>query len=596
MSIPNFENIDKWLFEFTEGNLTAEQETHLFDFLEQHPELMPEFKAWTGAKVKAPIQQADFSSQHLIKHTPFLLRPFSLVSIGFLALTLSWFGYNSIPKAPLYTKAEIDTEIIDTETEQTDVYIDQLLALSQKKIQESTVETKNVSSKSNLKSISEVKRISLDQKPPFGWSRSVTGIIETTSSEETTNSKDKTNAIQEIELSELISENDFDIENEIAFNDIQNITKSSEFDVIVGYIREKENFNNADDNTESTANSEDYALNRANKAAKSSASKSTLKKSISTTLRKIKRMADYPVALRNTKNPNFHVPMLTGYNANIAMVGTAPGNRIQATSRMQWINEANSQSMNSLSWDGYIYALRGGIGVDVNYNNYQNSDLSNYSAGLTYSPKFSINKKVSFEPAIRFKMGVVNLDQQASSIGNSIELDRRNIVSLFGDEQKASGSQLWYRDLGVGFMLNTEWFYAGFNADNLGQHYNNFYSSDLNKEYKSNIHYTAVMGTEYASNTREMRISGYALFQNYGNLNELWLGTNFQYNWMQIGAGASTNADLAASIGALFKQYSIHYNIDYTESRLLNKQNLSHQVSMRFLMKPKRNVAKFLKL
>jgi hypothetical protein len=51
MSNPSFENIDRWLFELTEGNLSPEQEAQLEAFLMQHPELDLERDMWDLAHV-----------------------------------------------------------------------------------------------------------------------------------------------------------------------------------------------------------------------------------------------------------------------------------------------------------------------------------------------------------------------------------------------------------------------------------------------------------------------------------------------------------------------------------------------------------------
>ncbi len=582
MSRPTFENIDRWLFEYTEGNLSGAQESQLLDFLELHPELMPDLKAWSNAKVKAPAHQV-VSTQNLIKGVPFLLRPYALVSFAFLAILLTWLGIEMIPTAPLYVKVEIDTEIINTEAEDTDVFVDQLLAMSTNKKHAHLGSINAAHEKNTNKDILSQTIVVKDLSDSFHKSE----LFTTDRREVNLENVDYPN--QGGGISKTLGNANWE-EEVYAFDQSARAIQSNDLEKISYYL------NNKEEASEQLSNDKNLAILRSSSLSSSRASKATLKKTISSTFRKLKRMAEYPIALQNTKNPHFHVPMMTGYKANFAMAGTAPGNRIQATSRMQWLNTSNSQLMNSLSWDGYVYALRGGFGIDVNYNNYKNNELNNYSAAITYSPKFSISKKVSFEPAVRFKMGVINIDQQSSSIGNTIELDRNNIIPLFKDETNISGQQLWYRDVGLGFMLNTEWFYAGFNADNIGRHDNNFYSSNLDKEYKSDIHYTAVIGTEYASKAKDFRFSGYGLFQSYGDLDELWLGTNLQYNWMQIGAAASTNLDLAASFGTIFKNISFHYNIDYTKSRLLDKQFLSHQLTMKILLKPSRQVAKFLKI
>src|SRR5690554_7036564 len=70
MSRPSFENIDQWLFEYTEGNLSPVQESQLMDFISLHPELMSELKTWQQAKV-TPKPTPAFSTAALVKPMPF---------------------------------------------------------------------------------------------------------------------------------------------------------------------------------------------------------------------------------------------------------------------------------------------------------------------------------------------------------------------------------------------------------------------------------------------------------------------------------------------------------------------------------------------
>src|SRR5690554_6493780 len=87
MSKPTYEDIDRWLFELTEGNLSADQEIQLFDFLDAHPELASELDAWKNAKVKAP-QHQEFNAEALVKPTPFMSNPYLWSTLGVLALLL----------------------------------------------------------------------------------------------------------------------------------------------------------------------------------------------------------------------------------------------------------------------------------------------------------------------------------------------------------------------------------------------------------------------------------------------------------------------------------------------------------------------------
>lgn len=48
---PTHENIDRWLFDYTEGNLSAEQEQQLELFLMNHPDIETDMDAWEMSKV-----------------------------------------------------------------------------------------------------------------------------------------------------------------------------------------------------------------------------------------------------------------------------------------------------------------------------------------------------------------------------------------------------------------------------------------------------------------------------------------------------------------------------------------------------------------
>jgi hypothetical protein len=52
MSNPSFSNIDRWLFELVEGNLSPEQIAQLEAFLLRHPELDVDRDMWDLAKIE----------------------------------------------------------------------------------------------------------------------------------------------------------------------------------------------------------------------------------------------------------------------------------------------------------------------------------------------------------------------------------------------------------------------------------------------------------------------------------------------------------------------------------------------------------------
>src|SRR5690554_8113057 len=114
MSRPSFENIDQWLFEYTEGNLSPVQESQLMDFISLHPELMSELKSWQQAKV-TPKPTPAFSTDALVKPMPFYQHPVIIVAIGLNVLLFGWVGHDNLTTVPLYTLSDIDTDMINYE-------------------------------------------------------------------------------------------------------------------------------------------------------------------------------------------------------------------------------------------------------------------------------------------------------------------------------------------------------------------------------------------------------------------------------------------------------------------------------------------------
>ncbi len=566
MSKPSFENIDRWFFEYTEGNLSPDQIKEFDAFLESYPSLKEELEIWSDAKISSgPLEGGDWES--LKKPVVPFSMPLAALIFGVLIIGAAAYWWTLMPGEKRYAQADLDTAIIGVEDKA--VFANKVLASSN-----SSDEKDNEAS--NIKRVS-AEIIQKSNKQAV----SAQAIIDDADTKIDGDDVDQLSGdYKKLIAAEEHEKRDASLHREQLYPN----AIADDLPEIRSYLDHKEqrDHNDVEDKV-------DYSKRIVDQS-------NTFKRKISRLLRKVKRMADHPVALKNTKNQYFHVPMMTGFAANAGMVGAARGNRVQMTTRNQWVGEASQQLQNTISWDGYVYALRGGLGVDFNYNTYRENTVEDWQAGLTYSPKFSLSKNVSLEPALRFKMGVKKLDIPAQSLGQSIEMDRNNVVAMFDNANQPTGTELWYRDVGLGLMLNTKWFYAGLNVDNVGGHYNNYYSSQPQGDFRANTNFKAVAGTEYESLSRDMRLSGYVFYQNFGALNELWAGANAQYKWMQFGMAVNNNADIAGSAGVVFNKLSLHYNVDYVESQLLARKQLSHQITLRVLLPPSRYAAKFLKI
>ena len=551
MSNLSYSNIDRWLFELVEGNLSPEQIAQLESFLVQHPELDVDKDMWELAKV----DKQEYVYQHQQKFIK--RRPVGIyMSFGFvsLAIVISLGFLNFYSSQPF--GAKLNTQVL-TSVNKVGQF-ETINSLSQKAPPNNQKQYDGIDH--NIISATR------DNSPSFGNNLSFNNNTAFNSTSNlAANLKDVSNC--EVDKTTLtIAENTFGLESletekvkEIPFVQID----------------------------------KDFTLkSKVNNLSSKRFAQSDYKMSFGAKLNKIgrsiQRMMDNPVALKNTKDPYYHVPGMQSMDVNFGSVGTLLATRVQTISRAQWLGEDNQQMMNQLSIDGYSYGMRGGLGFQLNQNYYGKGEIVNYNASLIYSPKFSIARNIVLEPSVRFKMGNKAINSGQIQAGAVVEYDRMNQqeFQIFGTEPM--GKSLWYKDLGLGLMVNTKWFYIGIQQDNLLRHFDNIYSTDITNPRRVGKHFVATIGTDYESKKENLTVSPYFVYQQKEALSEGWLGFNLRYHWLTVGGAISSNLDPAASIGLKFSHFMIAYNADYTYSQYLDGKRLSHQLTLRFLTKPSR--------
>lgn len=551
MSNPSFSNIDRWLFELMEGNLSPEQIAQLESFLMQHPELDVDKDVWAQAKV----DQQEFIYPHQDKFVR--RRPVGLYSaIGFITIVLLtslavYINTNTdfmkdLEIARNQEKFENEKNAISESVNSTKVKFTKSLNASARKMDEPANQFKKSATQDNSFANSTMLLVNVEQHEGKSLKSEIAEVKMAGTSlpqVETALIKAPVNKLVAHKADLIdIKENDF-----VDANESKRAVRFAKSDYKV------------------TFGSRLHKLGR-----------------------NLQRMLDNPIALRNQRDPYYHVPGMQAMDVNFSSVGTMLATRVQATGRAQWLGSDNQQIMSQLSIDGYSYAIRGGLGFQMNHNYYGLGQIENYNASLTYSPKFSVSRGVTVEPSVRFKMGSKMLDSKNLSTGTKVEYDRSSVQEFLVNGSAPIGRQLWYKDLGLGLMVNTKWFYAGIQGDDLFNHYDNIYSNALEDQRRVGTHFVATLGTDYESIKKTITVSPYIVYQQRETLKEAWLGTIVKLKWLTVGGAISSNLEPAASIGLKFQQFAISYNADYTQSALLNQHSLSHQMTIRFVSKPSR--------
>jgi type IX secretion system PorP/SprF family membrane protein len=304
--------------------------------------------------------------------------------------------------------------------------------------------------------------------------------------------------------------------------------------------------------------------------------------------RSIQRMMNSPIALKNSRDPHYHVPGMTANDINFSSAGTLIATRVQTNSRLQWQGQESEQLMNQISADGYSYGMRGGWGVQLNHQWYKNGGIQVAQAAFTYSPKISVSNWVSVEPSVRLKMGNKRLNSGLMENTDAVEMDRGNTQDFYANGAAPIGRSLWYKDVGLGLLVNTKWFFAGVQVDNIFKYKDNLYNNNWSDPRRMQSHFTATIGSDWVSRNEKLSLSPYLVYQKHENLSEMWAGANFAYKWFNIGIATSNKLEPAASIGMKFDHFSLRYNADYTQSTMLDKKALSHQLTIRFVAKKSR--------
>ncbi|TXI85174.1 MAG: type IX secretion system membrane protein PorP/SprF [Crocinitomicaceae bacterium] len=552
MSNPSFSNIDRWLFELMEGNLSPEQIAQLEAFMLQHPELDVDKDVWAQAK----LDQQEYVYPHQDKFVR--RRPVGLYSaIGFFTIVL-------LTSLAIYTNTNSDFTKDLAIVRNQEKFENEKIAISK-----SVNSTKAKFTNRLNASIRKMDEQTNDLKPRLTHDRY---FDNTTNSIASVAGKHENKALKTVVSVEEMSGTSLAIvESE------KSIASVSKLDALKADLIDVQESDFVDANESK----------RAVRFAKSDY-KVTFGSRLHKIGRNLQRMLDNPIALRNQRDPYYHVPGMQAMDVNFSSVGTMLATRVQATGRAQWLGSDNQQIMSQLSIDGYSYAMRGGLGFQMSHNYYGLGQIENYNASLTYSPKFSVSRGVTVEPSVRFKMGSKMLDSKNLLPGTKVEYDRSAVQEFLVNGSAPIGRQLWYKDLGLGLMVNTKWFYAGIQGDDLFNHYDNIYSNALDDQRRVGSHFVATLGTDYESMKKTITVSPYIVYQQRETLKEAWLGTTVKLKWLTVGGAISSNLEPAASIGLKFQQFAITYNADYTQSALLNQRSLSHQMTIRFVSKPSR--------
>ena len=552
MNIPNRENIDRWLFDWTEGNLSPSQEMQLEEFLIQNPDLSIDVDAWDAATVSSiPFAYENQASLKKRKKRVFAYWQFyALILLIATGGTSLYFSFK-------------------TESQQIAAKISNAFTSPISKI--TTTPIKNNDTQDLITTNSPISnsgrqnfyaapsyQVSLNKQNEYINTNALTYSSE--NEKVTFDNNTITNSI-EMAIQPIIPIENIELTDKLDASTVSavSIEPSIEADEIIQSEGENEN--------------EDKKLSR------KKINLPTLKLNSSS---KLSKWVKKDLTNTNQKDRVYALSEKSNLDLNNSFVGNISQLKFQSMSTARWIDIADQQKISQqISFDGYLREAKAGLGIISNYSNFSNGLIQDWNLNLIYAPKLAINRYLTIEPSMKYTFGKKVLNSSKVINNSTVEVETNQLETFSIDPNQAIGKNLWYRDLGAGLIINAGPIYFGGQVNNLLKHQDNLYSNDYTSIRRADRELTLVGGTDFNSKNGNFTFSPYIFHTIFGSQSSTYLGASIHLKSFLIGGSYQTNGSSSGMIGLHKDRFSLLCQTSYASSSYTQSKSFIHQLTIR---------------
>lgn len=545
---PTHENIDRWLFDYTEGNLSAEQEQQLELFLMNHPDIETDMDAWEMSKVD--VAPMVFQHKELLYKKRSYKPALALLSLLILFTTGISLFYSNQQKET--HKQSMNAQSVKKQTERT-----------HQKIANPTI--KRTESDQSISSVNgpSLSTPQLTVSTPYEATRKTTDHLSLNASTDQ-GSLSRVEVTNESTHSVTEEASDFKLSNSnvpISTMEFERINLHTLKGMIVGGYRT--DFKN-----------EELSLHAELDAAVISLGNINL-------FKKIDQLLSKDIGLSNNQSYDYTMPGQSNLDLNFSSVGTTSQTRFQAVSSMRSLeNPTQFRLNNQLSLDAYSRNMRAGFGIQANYDDFSTGLIRNGNVALIFSPKIALSRKISLEPAVRFKMGTHTLNEQKMVNESTVEYNTGQVNQFQFDPNLAIGRTLWYRDLDAGLTIHTPIFFLSGQISNLFQHNENIFSNN-GETLAASRNVNLITGTQYISRNEKLIFAPYAIYQHSNYQQQLFGGFTFKAGKAQLGLSYGNLNTGSVSLGYVGKNLSVIGQSGFGTLESTQQRTYTHQLTLR---------------
>lgn len=544
MNTPNHDNIDYWLFDWVEGNLSTEQEEQLQLFLLLNPEYEIDVEAWKSSKINFPVAEEVQESLAAISRTNGAI----MVRKNHL---LWWLGKIAIPSMIFlfwtpFSNFGKHHERAFTGNPSTITPKPHVTPKMSKHFGSSLLEGARLNQKHPY-----TKVINTSNEPEFlSLSQPLTEEFSTRNQKQSFLELSKIN-IPHSTL--LISPSTFELQF------VENLPQVTDNDV------KKERFKK----------SWDWTLNKSNALSK------FLKKDQVTATQKDRIYVAQEVS---------HLDINEGFSGNSSQT------KVQSTTFIRGLMSGQSKISQQISIDGYNRNAKSGFGLVANYSDFNHSTIREWNIRMVYAPKIALSRYITLEPSLSFNFGQKQLNpekvlNQSTFTYNSMLLQKFNY-----DVSLPIGKNLYFRDLNAGILINLGPIYLGAQLQNLLQHQDNIHTNDFSVIDRAKHHTMLVAGTDFSAQKGQIRFSPQVMHEFTNEYNRTQMGGSLQFKNLVVGGNYGLDKSYTAVLGFHGENTSILYQATKSNNLATQQNYYLHQVTLRISSKVSRKSRRYISL
>lgn len=533
--IVNHSNIEKWIFDYFEGNLSLHEQIELREFIRQNPVYALEIEAWEKTQLEEDdeVPVYAFSDSLMVAETTLLQRTWKYAAGVVLLLTGAYFSF-------FHSPSEFDQPQLALHND----------------------------ARPSLDSVSEYR----DAIPSQHLSTNQHAYINLTAN--------------------VVSPHSYVLTPHISYNETQDRSTSvvpdgtvSEDHFAVVPLASLKPAALKVDAAHPDFLSEAVLMENGSLAEHVSSQRKVNRVPF---FERIDRLFDKAVGIINLKDPTFinntHDPM----GVNPAVAGLTHSPRLDLGYRDNWHATDNNSKQIKATYRQKAEKLHGGVAVSAGYDRFENGMYQDVEVGVAYAPTLKIDRNTHLSAGVELSMSQKQVNFKHYRFNSRIERERGVVNQTYDAGYEVRADKILYKDLSVGALLNTSHFYLGASIDHVLEPSVNLYSETEDASTTQQRKYSVQLGTDYKKMTNaHLVVSPQMIFTQQGQRSEFWLGSAVRYKHLMGGISASNQKSVRGTLGIQDHTFRLSYSYDLTKSQITDQMHGSHEATVSIFLKNK---------